>query len=359
MVPGGLHRRTIGELAATLRSLGCNVVRIPFSVEMMLASHGAISRRYVSREPTLAALSPRMALHAVIDELARQGLMVILDNHRSTAGWGPESSGYWYTPQYPPNVWRQMWLELAREYLNTPTVVGFDLRNEPGSPPIDADVTVDSGALWGYGEWSETGNAPRDWAAEAEFTGNLIHRINPNVLIIVEGVRYDPAGPIVDGHVRLYWAGGNLSGVLRAAGPRSRPRQIRLRASDKLVYSIHDYPPSQQAEPWSESPEIIWDQTWGDIARQGLAPVFIGETGAPHNLRRSGDDYAYLTKLINYVLGHDLHLAFWDLNGTYPPGAGVVEDAVEPYGWLGADWRVPVPGPLRALLGRLVLDAGR
>jgi len=353
MVPGGLQRRTIAEIAITLLRLGCNVVRIPFSVEMMLAGPGAIQARRVGREPVLAALSPRAALHVVVDGLARFGLMVILDNHRSDTGWGPQSNGLWYTPQYPASVWRQMWLELAREYRHTPAVIGFDLRNEPGSPPVDADVTVDSGALWGYGQWSETGSALRDWAAEAEFTGNLIHRINPDVLIVVEGVRYDPAGPMVDDEVHLYWAGGNLSGVLRGAGPRSQPRQIRLRVPNKLVYSVHDYPPSQQREPWNDRPERVWDQTWGDIARQGLAPVFIGETGGPHDLPRGGDDHVYLTKLTQYVLRHDLHIAFWDLNGTYPPGSGIIEDAVEPYGLLRANWREPVDGPLLELLRSL------
>lgn len=359
MVPGGLHIRTIAEIAITLRQLGCNVVRIPFSVEMVLASAGAIQAGRVSREPALAALAPRAALHAVVDGLARHGLMVILDNHRSDAGWGPQSSGYWYTAQYPTSVWRQVWLELAHEYRHTPAVIGFDLRNEPGSPPVDADVGVDSGALWGYGQWSEDGAACRDWAAEAEFTGNLVHGVNPNVLIIVEGVRYDPAGPIVDDEVRLYWAGGNLSGVLRGAGPRSRPRRIHLRRPDKLVYSIHDYPPSQQREPWNGSPESVWDLTWGDIVRQSLAPVLIGETGGPHDLRRGDDDHVYLTRLVQYVLRHDLHVAFWDLNGTYPPGSGVVEGAVEPYGWLGADWREPVASPLRDLFRLVARDGGR
>jgi endoglucanase len=359
MVPGGLHRRSIAEIAITLRDLGCNVVRIPFSVEMMLAGPGAIQVRRVVREPALAELAPRAALHAVVDGLARHGLMVILDNHRSDAGWGPQSNGCWYTTQYPTSVWRQMWSELAHEYRQTPAVVGFDLRNEPGSPPVDADVAVDSGALWGYGQWAEADSAPRDWAAEAEFTGNLVHRVNPNVLVIVEGVRYDPAGPIVNDQVQLYWAGGNLSGVLRGGGPRSGPRRIRLRTPNKLVYSIHDYPPSQQREPWNGSPESVWDQTWGDIVRQGLAPVFIGETGAPHDLRRGGDDHSYLTRLVQYALGHDLHVAFWDLNGTYPPGDGIVEGAIEPYGWLDADWREPIASPLRELFRLLTQDGAR
>jgi endoglucanase len=359
MVPGGLDRRTIAEIAITLRNLGCNVVRIPFSVEMMLAGPGVIQARRVSREPALAALAPRAALHVVVDALARHGLMIVLDNHRSDAGWGPQSNGYWYTTQYPTSVWRHVWLELAHEYRHTPAVVGFDLRNEPGSPPVDADVAVDSGALWGYGDWSEAGGASRDWAAEAEFTGDLIHSVNPNVLIIVEGVRYDPAGPVVDDEVSLYWAGGNLSGVLRGAGPRSRPRPIQLRMRNKLVYSIHDYPPSQQREPWNGSPEGVWDQTWGDIVRRGLAPVFVGETGGPHDLRRGDDDHVYLTRLVRYVLRHDLHVAFWDLNGTYPPGSGIIEGAVEPYGWLGAEWREPVASPLRDLFRLVAQEDGR
>jgi hypothetical protein len=45
--------------------------------------------------------------------------------------------------------------------------------------------------------------------------------------------------------------------------------------------------------------------------------------------------------------------------GTYPPGGGIVEGAVEPYGWHGADWREPIASPLRDLFRSLVQDGPR
>jgi endoglucanase len=70
------------------------------------------------------------------------------------------------------STWIQDWLTLARRYVNEPHVIGADLHNEPHGA-----------ATWG----SE--NSLTDWRMAATRCGNEILKVNPNWLIVVEGVQ--------------------------------------------------------------------------------------------------------------------------------------------------------------------------
>ena len=61
------------------------------------------------------------------------------------------------------------WQMLATRYKGNPTVIGFDLHNEPYS------------GTWG-------GGGANDWARAAERAGNAVLAVNPDLLIFVEGV---------------------------------------------------------------------------------------------------------------------------------------------------------------------------
>ena len=107
-------------------------------------------------------------MDAVIATAGRYGLKVVLDNHRSEAGWSLESNGLWYTQPYPESAWLRTWGVLVRRYQDNSTVIGCDLRNEPASPPADSSAwPQNGGSLWGYGDPNATGY-PRDWAWAAE-----------------------------------------------------------------------------------------------------------------------------------------------------------------------------------------------
>ena len=173
---------------------------------------------------------------------------------------------------------------LAGRYADDPTVIGADLHNEPHA------------GTWG-------GGGPTDWAAAAERAGNAIGAVNPNWLIFVEGVATYQGQP--------YWWGGNLMGV--------RDRPIDLNLDNKLVYSAHDYPNSVWAQPWfqgSDFPANLpakFDQMWGYIYKEGIAPVYIGEFGT--NLT-DPKDAPWLEAITSYLAG-DL-----DNNGTTDIPAG-------------------------------------
>ncbi|MEA2614603.1 MAG: endoglucanase [Chloroflexota bacterium] len=367
MVVGGLDHQTVDGICARILELGFNMVRLPFSLEMARSEDGVTE--HLDREPALRGLPPLEIMDRVIVAAGRHGLKVVLDSHRSDAAWSLQSNGLWYTPEYTEAVWIETWVRLVERYRDMPTVVGCDLRNEPGDPPQDATAPPGlGGARWG------AGGDGRDWAAAAERAGNAILDHNGNLLICVEGVRDDPAGPWLDGARQGYWPGGNLSGVRRAGGDRRAARPIRLSRPDRLVYSAHDYGSDMSPhQPWTQlgstasnarACRSVWDQTWGYLVRENIAPVWIGEFGTP-NGQRTGDttpaeeftdvnDHtpqgAWFTYLVDYIRDLGLSWSIWALNGTQSAGSGRSPADPEWYGVLDPTWTRPASPSMMAHL---------
>jgi endoglucanase len=373
MVPGGLDHQPLDAICRQIAALGFNTIRLPFSVQAVAQNPSV--RQYLGANPLLQGKSVLQIMDAVIAAAARAGLKVVLDNHRSDAGWSVQSNGLWYTQTYPESAWLAAWRTVVTRYRGSTTVIGCDLRNEPGAPPPNAAAwPQNGGALWGYESPSNHTGHPGNWAAAAERAGNAILSLNPNLLIFAEGVRYDPAGPAANNNV--YWPGGNLSGVGRPGGPRPAPVHITLRIPNRLVYSVHDYgpdmysglpwgqPSSTQADCWS-----VWDATWGYIATQGIAPIWLGEFGTvngytpndstppqyytdPNPVNPQG---AWFTHLVAYL--DDLqtrygsgHWCYWALNGTQSPAPGRDPSRADWYGILDPTWTRPASAPLLSKL---------
>jgi endoglucanase len=82
----------------------------------------------------VVAANPQLkGLHAM-DALANQGLLIILDNHVSTADWccsNTDGNQLWYNSQYSQTSWLADWQGMAQRCRAQPAVVAVDLRNEP------------------------------------------------------------------------------------------------------------------------------------------------------------------------------------------------------------------------------------
>lgn len=355
--------RTIDEVCDVVAALGFNHIRLPYC-DAVVRLNPPVDRGLAAM-PALRGRQALDVMDAVIAGASRHGLRVILDSHRSKPGWSAQGNGLWYSRRCPPSAWVESLVFLARRYAGTDTVIGIDLRNEPGSPAVDeTEWPRNGGAVWGEPDRRLSRHA-RDWARAAEDTGNAVLADNPDLLVIVEGVRGDAAGPVFDGAVHLYWPGGNLSGVDRAGGRRRGARPIRLDVDHRLVYSVHDYGPEMHpAIPWcrqgttAATPDAcrsVWDQTWGYIARRGIAPVYVGEFGTPNGLwaapgavrRDDGDAHAagaqalWFQYLVTYIDELGAGWAYWPLNGTNSPGGGRDPEQVEGYGLLAPDWTTP------------------
>ncbi len=249
LAPHGLWTRSYKEMMDQMLELGFNTIRLPFSNDTL---HSTASPNGIdfSKNPDLQGLSALQIMDKIVDYAGEIGLRIILDHHRNDSGAGASSNGLWYDSQHSQADWIDDWQMLAARYADDPTVIGADLHNEPYA------------GTWG-------GGGANDWAAAAELAGNAIGAVNPNWLIFVEGVASYQG--------ENYWWGGNLMGV--------RDRPIELDVTNKLVYSAHDYPNSVWQQPWfqgSDFPENLaakFDQMWGYIYKEGIAPVFIGEFG--------------------------------------------------------------------------------
>jgi len=298
--PHGLWAKPLKHFIKTVKDLGYNHIRYPWTNEMFFEGAKTESVDSVNN-PDLADLTPLEVMDAVIAACGEAGIKVYLDRHRPLAGGQSE---LWYVDKVPEEKWIEDWKFLAKRYKGNPTVIGADLHNEPHGT-----------ACWGCGEEN------RDWRLAAERCGNAIHKVNPDWLIIVEG--NDHYGEEGWQKGEGYWWGGMLKGV--------KENPVRLKVPNKLVYSAHDYDKNVHLQDWfttSDFPDNmpeIWDDKWGYIVKEDIAPVLIGEFGS---LLRDATDVKWLGNLISYMHENGVHWTFWCLN----PNSGDTE------GILGYDW---------------------
>jgi endoglucanase len=306
-IPGGLTHQDYRAILETIRHSGFNTVRIPFSNQMVErpivpSSIGFLNDRGAINEP-LRGLNSLEILDRIVEYAGTIGLKVILDNHRSEAGDSAQQSGLWYTDDFPEAVWIADWQRLARRYANNSTVIGFDLRNEPHN------------ASSGGSCWSACDPA-HDWRLAAQRAGNTVLAINPRLIVFVEGT------DAVDNDV--YWWGGNLEGVRHAP--------VRLNVANQLVYSAHTYGPKLYRQRWfnasttQASLEAVWDRHWGFVAREGIAPLWIGEFGTTNSTEdilgtAPGSEGQWFRSIVAYLgRNPEIHWTSWALNGEDADG---------------------------------------
>lgn len=322
LTPDGLDVARLDAIAAQIRALGFNSVRLPWANEMV-ATNPVIPAEQLTANPDLQGKTALEVFDSVIAALGRQGIVVVLDNHRSRGDWCCDTAhgdGLWYTAEYPEEVWMAHWRAMTERYLSQPAVVGMDLRNEPrgqlaASAPAEC-LDCDNPSAACVCEWSRWGSnvgTDRDWASAAERAGNAILAINPNLLIMVEGP--DWAG----------WVGASF-------------RPIVLQTPERLVYSVHKYSFDYGGDCAAWTTDM--DNAAGYVLNPGMpytAPLWLGEFGINHNDTTN----AWWTCIQQYIADKDLDWSYWALNGTQGPGYGRTDGSVEGYGVLDTTWSQP------------------
>jgi endoglucanase len=290
--PHGLWSRAMGDMLDQIKSLGFNVLRIPYSNQLFDAGSTPNGIDF-SKNPDLQGLNGLAILDKLVAGAKARGLRIFLDRHRPDSG---AQSALWYTGQYSEQRWIDDWKMLATHYANEPTVIGADLHNEPHA-----------NATWG------SNAQDTDWRLAAERAGNAILSVNPDWLVIVEGIEAV--------NNKYYWWGGNLA----AAGDNP----VRLSAPAQLVYSPHDYPASVYNQTWFNDPSYpanlgpLWDATWGYLATQGKAPVLVGEFGTKD---QTPVDQKWLVALVDYIQKGGLSFTFWSWNPDSGDTGGILQD---------------------------------
>ncbi|HEY3750599.1 MAG TPA: cellulase family glycosylhydrolase [Pseudonocardiaceae bacterium] len=307
----GLWAQDYHAVVDAIKNLGYNTIRIPFSNQMvekpiipqnfsMFNSTGPINT-------DLAGLNSLQILDKIVAYAGTDGLKVILDDHRSDAGESAEENGLWYTAAFTNQNWLTDWATMAKRYAGNPTVIGFDLRNEPHTP---AGVAYANGATWG------TGDPNTDIRLAYEAAGNEILGLDPSALIFAEGIGETPNAA---GGFDSTWWGGDLE--LAGQFP------VTLTSPGHVVYSAHDYGPSLFQQTWfnatttTASLAAVWNQFWGYLYQNNTAPIWVGEFGTGNvatdvSNTATGSQGQWFNSLVTFIGANPgMGWTYWALNG--------------------------------------------
>ena len=304
-VPMGLDIRHRSEIAKTIKDMGFNSVRFPYSDQMVLENpiidpkHLQANldmlepyhekRQLVDQTWSNAGLQGPRALdvfNACVTAMTDEGLAVIPNNHITNAAWCDGMNlcdSSWKNSHYGPickiyqttESWIENWKTIMEPFIDNPFVIGADLRNEPRG-------------LWGTMTWSA-------WVTAAEQASEALLAMQPNWLMFVEGVR----------------------SANDCSGARTRP--VKLSVPDRVVYSSHVYSWSgwgalvpYHKRPYPSFAEDM-ENNWGYLLRSNTAPVWVGEFGAPHTANEG--DLHYWDHLMKYLRDVDADFGYWALSG--------------------------------------------
>lgn len=323
LVPAGLDHNDVRAIAKLVKQLGFNSVRLPWALQLF-EENPLIPASFLSANPALQGKHALEVLDAVVAALAEQGLLVILDNHRSRGDWCCDTyhgDGLWHTAAYPESSFLSDWQGMVLRYQSQPAVVGADLRNEiRGEVPdtatgcTDCDSPADAGCACLQPSWGD-GNELTDWPLEAQRVGNAIQKINPDLLIIVEG------------NFWATWSGASY-------------RPVTLGVANHLVYSAHNYASTNGGVGSFASYDAFkaaLDTAWGYTISDGhpyTAPLWVGEFGTDHTTPNA----TWWPWIQQYIREKDLDWSAWALNGTQGSGYARSFGAVETFGVLNAQW---------------------
>ena len=282
-IPGGLQYQPYTAILCTIKNLGFNTVRIPLSDQLVYRNSSITITQDIAANPDLAGLHPLGVLDRIVAAAQHDGLMIILDNHFSMprycslkkknclangnpqGGPGTGTPTAWTDSGYNEQTWIADWTTLANRYSDahpcgleaqaaadcgpTPTVIGFDLHNEPhtnfGHHRYNLNDYLTRGATWGPypnalhpdPRWKLSS----DWAAGADLAGSTILTTNPHLLMFVEGVQLYPDKTQPRG-VEVYTWGGIFRGVQTDPIVFTN-LNTKQPITDQLVYSPHEWGP--------------------------------------------------------------------------------------------------------------------
>src|SRR5678816_4016043 len=202
-----------------IRQSGFNSVRVPFSYRLFVSA---------ARSPKLEGEGYRL-LDDVVTWCKKEDLFVILDMHAAPGGQtGDNIDDSWGYPYLFESAESQeltvnIWQKIATRYRNEPTVIGYDLLNEPIAHYFDA--------------------------------ATLNPRLEPLYRKIVAGIRK------VDRNHLIFLGGAQWSNNFKVFGPPF---------DDKVAYTFHKY--------WMDVNKGAIQQ-YLDFRDKYNVPVWMGESG--------------------------------------------------------------------------------
>ncbi|KAJ9470659.1 Endoglucanase [Diplonema papillatum] len=320
MTPQGLEYNTIAGIAKIVADWGFTCVRLPFSLELVdtnpLLPIGGDESKFAA-EPSFLGKHALDVFDAVVKTLTRRGIMVILENRLSDAGYccsNDNGNGLWYTESYPEDRWLSLWEDMMTRYKRNKLVVGCVLRSELRTATVNSATVAPT---WG------SGNADSDWRLAAIKAIKRLQAVRSDLLMFVSGI---------DG-------GENLKDV--------RDHPITTDDADTLgnrvVYEAHNFPSSNIPTTSFEdfSARLLQDFAYIMLEDNSAfnAPVILGEFGTAHT--DAGLDDVWWEFLSRWLSENQVSWSWSPLVGTMYGSSDRPYGDEEPNGLLNTTYTGP------------------
>lgn len=318
----GLWTCDLNSSIKAIADHGFNILRIPISTQLLLqwknGEYPAANFNQATND-YLVGMNSLEIFDYVLELCEQNGIKVLLDTHCAMTNAAGHTVNLWVDGEIDEADFIEAWVWVADRYKDNDTVIAFDLKNEPHGKPFEQNRAV----------WNDSTD-PCNWKYVAEKTAAQILAVNPNVLILIEGLEIYPVDISANGDYHstneddyyFCWWGGNLRGV------RDFPVDLG-EFNNKLVYSPHDYGPTVYQQPWfydgydyDSLMEDCWRDNWFYIYEEGTAPLLIGEWGG--FMREP--NLTWMTHLRTLIGNYHLHYTFWCFNANSGDTGGLVLD---------------------------------
>nr|pir cellulase (EC 3.2.1.4) / cellulose 1,4-beta-cellobiosidase (EC 3.2.1.91) - Caldocellum saccharolyticum (fragments) [Caldicellulosiruptor saccharolyticus] len=315
----GVWSCNLKDTLAEIANRGFNLLRVPISAELILNwSQGIYPKPNINYyvNPELEGKNSLEVFDIVVQTCKEVGLKIMLDIHSIKTDAMGHIYPVWYDEKFTPEDFYKACEWITNRYKNDDTIIAFDLKNEPHGKPWQ-DTT--------FAKWDNSTDI-NNWKYAAETCAKRILNINPNLLIVIEGIEAYPKDDVTwtsksSSDYYSTWWGGNLRGV--------RKYPINLgKYQNKVVYSPHDYGPSVYQQPWfypgftKESLlQDCWRPNWAYIMEENIAPLLIGEWGGHLD---GADNEKWMKYLRDYIIENHIHHTFWCFNANSGDTGGLV-----------------------------------
>ncbi len=325
---------------------GFNLLRVPMSTEILLQWKNkgpdpmVKVNTYANPELSVDGVEGGDPMYSfdiwnlAVKWCKENGIKIMMDIHSAETASAGHQVAVWYTSKFDEDDWIEALEWFADYYKDDDTIIAIDLKNEPHGKADEGN----------FAKWDDS-NDKNNWKRAAERGANAVLDVNPNLLIMVEGIEVYPKfdkghnwnSPSVDyGHyddpdAQPYygtWWGGNFRGV------KDFPMDLGSRQS-QLVYSPHDYGPLVWAQEWFKKDfnsetlmEDCWRDNWFFLIENNISPLLMGEWGGfiddEHD--PTGDNTKWMKCLRDLMIEHHINHTFWCFNENSGDTGGLVYD---------------------------------
>ena len=318
----------IDDVLQQVADRGINIIRFPIATELLVSwmngKPNPVSSVSGNADPAFTinpdfvesdgkTLKDSMQIFDIIMQKCKKyGIKAFIDIHSPHTDNSGHNYNLWYGKAgVTTKVWIDTLVWLADKYKNDDTLLAFDLKNEPHGKGQEGEAA----AKW------DGSTDENNWAYAATQCADAILDVNPNALILIEGVEQSLSGAQEGDYWGIpdrrdnspyigAWWGGNFRGA------REYPIKPK-HGTSQIVYSPHDYGPSVYAQTWFDKDfteqtllDDYWYDTWAYINAENIAPELIGEWGG----HMEGDNLKWMTLLRDYMIKHHINHTFWCLN---------------------------------------------